>query len=679
MDGLVGAGRLVARTLAKAIRPTKPQPFDEWLPENIKLVDGAGRGEYWSADGAPYLPEIAQCLSVDHPCNRVVVRKCQQSGVSILSFSWALYLAEMKPDNILYALPNADSLSKMNSQKLQPLIDKWQEATGKQVIRPDVSRSGKGSTTYEKKFADCSMTLANSNVVNDLSSITARWGIKDEYSKWQNTPKGDDPDELFEGRFTDFRRTKLYKIFEYSTCEVDKGDPTGETPGHCRVDASFQKSDQRYWHISCPDPDCGHKFVLGMENLKIDEDAPENSHCFCPECGTTISESMRVRLLKRGRWIALNEEVGQYPGFTVSAFDTLKVGLGDIAAAYIDAQKGDEAKKKNFHNLWLGLPYEEKGNAPDYERLMERREDYPRGVIPEQGLIFVGGADVQGYGIYVEATAYAPDRQSWVVEAEFLEGKTDNIHAGAWVKLDEFYRRVFKDAHGNARRLMALAVDGGDGGRMDQVLEWCKARKDCYAIKGQGGRHVPAISVPKKQSIRKSGKKKKFGSTMLWPVGTWGLKSDFYANLHLQGLSSGKPKDPNGYCHFGLWLGEEYFKQITAEYFKTEIKKFRLIEAWERLRKDNHFLDCRVYSMAMAEHMGLTRMTESQWLELRALLAPAQADLLSSDSAKLAAGLTPTKTETETVSEAKPAAAEGPTRHGTDKSKSSYRRRRQLV
>ena len=139
---------LVARKLESTIRPAKPLPFSQWLPENIVLVDGPYAGQLWSAVGAPMLPAIADCLSDDHPCNEVTVRKSQQTGVSILALAWALYVADREPANFIYGAPNIDSLRELNSQKLQPLIDAWQRRIDRTVIYPQTSRSSLGSTTY---------------------------------------------------------------------------------------------------------------------------------------------------------------------------------------------------------------------------------------------------------------------------------------------------------------------------------------------------------------------------------------------------------------------------------------------------------------------------------------------------------------------------------------------------
>ncbi|MEP3049428.1 MAG: terminase gpA endonuclease subunit [Roseibium sp.] len=641
-----GALEFLSRELANVIRPVPPKPFREWLETNIVLVDGPKKGEFWSAEDAPYLPEIADCLSIEHPCNLVTVRKAQQTGVSILGLSWSLYLADEAPDNILYAVPGIDALQDMNSGKLQPLIDKWQLETGKRIIDPPTNKTGSGSTTYEKKFAGGSLFLGNTNSKMDMSGKTSRYGVKDEVSKWELLKSGEDPETLFFGRFTAFRRTKSFKIFELSTPEIDTGDELGEEPGHCRVDRSFIRSDQRFWNIRCPE--CSFEQAQFFENFRVDEAHPHNSAYVCEHCGHEISETERVIAVRRGRFVATKAGPDRHPGFHVDAFASLMMSYGDIADDWLKSKNLGEAGAKDFSNLILALPYAMKGNAPDYQRLMERREDYPRGVIPAEGLIVTAGADVQHNGIFLEVVAFAEDRQTWSVEAEFFPGATDDPSRGAWVLLDSFVTQPLQDALGQQRRIEALAVDSGDGGRANQVYEWCRRGPDRYAIKGLGGRGVPAIGQASKKSVTKRGKRKRFGSVMVWPVGTWSLKSELYGNMHKPGLAAGEPSDPPGYCHFGMWLGEEFFKQMTAEYFDQRLVRGRMIEEWKPLRRDNHFLDCRVYAMAMAEHLNLSRMNSQQWAALRARLIPAAAPDLFTEQAK--ASPDPEKTQPGTTS-----------------------------
>ncbi|WP_210324079.1 terminase gpA endonuclease subunit [Agrobacterium sp. AGB01] len=638
-----GALRVGASVLGAAIRPQPPVEFPVWLPKNVVLVDGPRKGELWAAEDAPYLPEIAHCLSQEHPCNLVTVRKAQQTGVTILALAWMMYIAENSPDNALYGVPGIDALQDINSAKLQPLIDKWQERTEKVIIQPTTSRSGVGSTTYEKKFPGGSIFLANANTVMDLSSKTTRFGVKDEVSKWQMLPNGADPENLFFGRFTAFRRQKTYKIFELSTPELDSGEALGEGPGHCRIDRSFRRSDQRFWYIRCPE--CRKEMVQDDRKLLIDRKQPHKTVMVC-DCGHHISEMERVQGVRAGRYIPTFIEPDRHPGFHVDAFMSLMMSYEAIAEDKITYEAKGEAGAKDYSNLVLALPYQMKGNSPDHQRLMERREDYLAGTITAGGLLFVAGADVQSYGIYCEGVVFGEDRQSWNVFAEFFEGATDNPQAGAWLLLEEFCSQEFPDGHGVLRKIEALAVDSGY--RPNQVREWCRRHPNTYAIKGMPGRGVPAISAPVQKAVNKRGKRKRFGGALSWPVGTWALKAELYGNLHKIGLRSGEASDPPGYCHFHMELGEEYFQQLTAEYFSQKLVKGKLHEEWMPRREHNHFLDCRIYAMAMAEHLGLSRMTKSQWAALRSKLEPSEPiDLLSEESRKVAATAAPAETETQ--------------------------------
>jgi phage terminase large subunit GpA-like protein len=619
---------LIALALARGIRPPEALPFSAWLPKNIVLVDGPLAGEMWSADHAPYLPEIADCLSDDDPCNLVTVRKSQQSGASILALAWCLYIAEREPANTLYGVPGIDALRDMNSGKLQPLIDGWQKhikrdgraGNGSPIIVPQTSRSSAGSTTYEKVFPGGRLWLANANAVMDLSSKTAKKGIKDEVSKWQDIPGFGDPENLFFGRFTAFRRTKSYKILEISTPEVDTGDEDAEAEGHCRIDRSFRKSDQRFWNCLCPE--CGSFFVHAFDRLRIDEKHPHRTAYEC-ECGHLISEAERVRGVRAGHWLARMPAPERHPGFHIDAFISLMMSYEAIAEDYITSRKSEPAKK-GFSNLVLGLPYKFRGDAPDHARLMERREDgLQRGHVPPLGLILVGFADVQMRGIWFEVVAFSPSRESWTVEALYIDGDTSAKDGEAFQTLKrEALDREFPDAFGRTRKLDALGIDSGYRShivysfvRKHQRLHPETGRDVILACKGLDGWGRPALGQPSLVDIDLEGQKLKQGAKV-WGIGTWPLKGGFYSDLHKLGVRSGELVDPEGYCHFGNWLDEIYFRQLTAEHLENVIVRGRTVgRRWQK-NGGNHFLDCRVGNIALAEYLGLSSMTDEQWARL---------------------------------------------------------------
>ncbi|WP_457819702.1 terminase gpA endonuclease subunit, partial [Staphylococcus aureus] len=70
-------------------------------------------------------------------------------------------------------------------------------------------------------------------------------------------------------------------------------------------------------------------------------------------------------------------------------------------------------------------------------------------------------------------------------------------------------------------------------------------------------------------------------------------------------------------------LDEIYFRQVTAEYLAEKNVRGRKTKAWfPRGKEENHFLDCRVYNLALAEHLGVSSMTEDEWKILARERAP---------------------------------------------------------
>ncbi|GGG48029.1 phage terminase large subunit family protein [Chelatococcus composti] len=624
MTGHPDAAVIVAGGFSRAIRPPKPVPLSKWMAENIVLVDGPHAGELWSLANAPYLEEIADCLCDDHPCNLVTVRKSQQTGASILALGWCLYIADREPANTLYVAPGIDMLRDLNSAKLQPLIRAWHKHIKRTVIAEQTSRSGAGSTTYEKVFPGGRLWLGNANSVMDLSSKTAKKGIKDELSKWQDIPGFGDPETLFEGRFTAFRRLKSYKILEISTPEIDTGDELGEAAGHCRIDRSFKRSDQRFYFLPCPE--CGAFFTHNPDRFQVDEARPHRSVYLCDHCGHGITETERVAALKSGlcHWRPTAPGPDRHPGFHIDAFISLMMSYEAIAEDKIKAEKRGEKGRKDFTNLTLGRPFRFRGDAPDYEKLMARRDpEVRRGRVPAGGLLLVAAADVQMRGIWLEIIAVGADRQTWTVDVDYLDGDTSHPMGEAFQRLRAAtIDRTFRDAWDRPRRLDALAVDAGY--RSHVVYAWVRNNQRLHpdtgrdlilAVDGRDGWGHPAIGTPKLVDIDLDGHRVKQGAK-LWPVGTWPLKGSFYADLQLQGVMSGQPANPPGYCHFGAWLDEAYFKQLTDERLEDVIVRGRVAGRRWVDTGNNHLLDCRVYNMALAEYLGLSTMTPQDWAAL---------------------------------------------------------------
>jgi phage terminase large subunit GpA-like protein len=617
---------IVAGVLAAILSPPAPVTPSAWAAQNLIAPEGPQAGGRWDPALTPYVPAMIDPLGPDGTCNMVVVRKSAQTGISLAGIALAGSYIDRAPCRIGYALPTIDLVQEFNAEKLSPSIDDTPALRRK--VRPQTSRSATGSTSTRKKYPGGALSLINANSAPDLKSRSLKVGIADEVDAWPATVGEDgDPFELFLDRFISFHASGDWRLLVMST-------PT--MAGASRIDHLFQDGDQRFWRVRCPG--CATEMTFEFQHLKFNRAPPYQAHYVAPCCGTVIDHHLKAPLVRAGRFVATNAD-GRYPSFHIDALSSMVETWDKIAEAWWRVH-GNPNKERAFFNSQLGQPYQMKGDAPDWERLMERREDYAEGRVPPAALLLVGAADIQHSGIWCEVVGFGADRQSWTVTARFLDGDTTDHDRGAWLKLAEIYDTAFADAFGGTRRIEALAVDAGDGGRANQAYAWTRTRHRAHAIHGRPGWTTPAIGAPTKVDVTIRGKRRR-GGALLWPVGIWSLTGDLYAYLRKTGRTAGAETDPPGYCHFGAWLDANFFRQLTAKYLADEMFRGRVRKTWKNHQPDDHFLDCRVYAMAMAEKLGLSRMTPVQWVQLAGRLGVprqlAEPDLLAPEAERIAA------------------------------------------
>lgn len=608
---------IVAAALASLFQPPRKITPSQWAAENLIVPDGPRANEKWDPTLTPYVVEPLDNTGPDSPVTKQVVRKSAQTGFTVMAIAICGSSIDTDPTGgILLVQPTDGALTDFIADKLNPAIE--QSPPLKAKVKPQVSRSGEGSTTYLKRYPGGSLSLAIANSTADLRSKTKRKIVKDEASEYPADLDGQgSPHAMIEARYESFLATADWKETNISTPTI---------VGACYIDQEFKSGDQRYWHITCPG--CAVKFPLRFgPQFKHNDTFPYQAHYVAACCGTVIEAHEKNALVRAGEWIATAPGPGKFPSYHIDALSSPFVPWDKIAERWISAQT-DPAKLKAFYNLTLGQAYDMKGDAPDHVRLMERREAYRVGHIPPRCLMLTAAADVQMRGIYVEIVAWAPNRESWVIHTDVLEGDTTDANAGAFLKLAELYDREWPDAYGGRWRVDGFAVDTGF--RSHVVYHWCSTRHLAFAVDGRDGWNKPPLGVPSIVDIDFNGKK--VGATKLWPVGTWSLKGHWYEDLRREGRTAGHEIDPPGFCHFHQNLDETYFKQVTAEYLGDKKGRGRSTKAWmQRGSQENHFLDCRVYNMAIADHLGLSSMTQEDWKVLARDRAPgiAQGDLFA--------------------------------------------------
>jgi phage terminase large subunit GpA-like protein len=286
------------------------------------------------------------------------------------------------------------------------------------------------------------------------------------------------------------------------------------------------------------------------------------------------------------------------------------------AARMHEKARGDADRMRVFENTVLGRPWQEVGDAPPWEELYRRREQYAVGTVPPGGLLLTAGCDVQRNRLEVEVVAWGPDLESWSVEYLVIEGDTSTIQADPerpcpWRELSKLLQREWSCAGGGTLPLARLAVDSGDQTQI--VYEWVRRCHDLRVMATKGmDSQAALLGLPKAQDVTIRGKLLK-GGVKLWPLGSSAGKRELYGWLRMEQPLEGE-KLPRGWCHFPEYP-ESYFQGLTAEQLVCRTVRGFPKWTWEKIRTRNEPLDCRVMARAALAATGADRWTVEQWEE----------------------------------------------------------------
>lgn len=531
--------------------------------------------------------------AINDPEVHEIVGMCSaQVGKTEIANNTAAYFIDQDPSPILLLQPTLEMAETWSKDRLAPMLRDTPCLKGK--VKDARSRDS-GNTLLHKSFPGGHITMAGANSPASLASRPIRIVICDEVDRYPVSAGAEgDPVDLARKRTTTFWNRKILLI------------STPTVTGLSRIEAAFEASDKRRYFVPCGD--CGHMQVLKFPQVVWGDHNPETARYKCEHCGSLWNDAARWRAVKRGEWRATSPFRGT-AGFHIWEAYSSWVTLSSTVEAFLKA-KGSPERLKTWVNTSLGETWQEKGEAPAFERLHERRETYGMATVPRGGLFLTAGADVQRDRIEVQAVAWGRGKESWLVDYAVLHG--DTSRADVWNKLTDFTANTYRHESGVELAVMRLAVDSGFA--TQEVYNWARRQAPgrVLVIKGQAGGSAP-VGRPSPVDVNVAGKTVKKGM-QLWPVGTGLLKSELYGWLQLE-RPPGEAPFPPGYCHFPE-LDEEFFKQLTAEQYMTKVVKgFRRGE-WVKMRERNEALDTRVYARAAAAVFGLDRFSEQAWLRL---------------------------------------------------------------
>jgi phage terminase large subunit GpA-like protein len=612
----------VRRAWMAGLAPDPSLTVSQWADRHRVLSSRAASeaGPYRTAR-TPYMKAVMDALSPRHPAQRVVFMKAAQVGATEAGNNWIGFCMHRAPGPFLAVQPTVDLAKRLSQQRIDPLIEESPDLRA--LVLPSRSRDA-GNTILGKRFPGGQLILTGANSAVGLRSMPARWVFLDEVDAYPGDVDGEgDPIALAEARTISFGHRS--KVFLAST-------PT--LKGLSRIEREWELSDQQRYHVPCPH--CGGLQWLQFERLRWEPGKAETAQYLCEHCDAPIAERHKTWMMAEENgagWQATAppevQAAAKAAGVVGYHISGLYSPLGwlsweEIARGW-EGALGNDAALKTLKNTILGETWQERGEAPDWQRLYERRAEWQLGIAPEGVLLLTAGADVQRDRIEVDVWGWGRNLYSWLVDHVVLEG--DTARPEVWAQLSAFLGQTWKHASGCRMALARMAIDSGDGVTTDAVYSWVRAagRGQVIAIKGVAGfdRSTP-VDGPTYVEVTEAGRKLRRG-VQLWKVAGAVFKSETYRFLRLiaptdEELAEGA-EWPHGFVHIPKGTTAEWMKQLTAEQLMTIKTRqgFQRLE-WQQTRERNEALDCRVYARAAAWLMGIDRWDNHRWEQLEAQL-----------------------------------------------------------
>tara|TARA_R100000808_G_scaffold14865_1_gene34891 strand:- start:244 stop:2130 length:1887 start_codon:yes stop_codon:yes gene_type:complete len=568
----------------KGLKPQEPLTVDEWS-DKYRVLSSRGSSEpgKFRTDRTPYMREVMRCLSSEDPTQRVALMFAAQTGKSEVMNNWIGYCIDFSPGPMLICLPTLQMAQRLSKQRLEGMLQETPCLAEK--IPPPRSRDS-GNSQLAKIFPGGVLVITGANSAASLRSMPARYIGLDEISAYPGDVDGEgDPVALAEKRASTFTRRKILLT------------STPTIKDTCRIEAEYEASDQRKYYVPCPV--CGFQQVLMFEQLKFDSKKLDKVEYECISCKERFDEKAKTTMLRKGEWrITKPENKGKTAGFWLNGLNSPLGWLSwyEIADEFLRA-KSDPSLLRAFTNSRLAetfsYEYQAKLNA---EALMETREDYLPGTIPEPVVCLCLGVDVQGglgsasQRLEVSCWGFSPDPSGLSEQMHLID---HNIIAGdpnqneVWRALDVLLDADYEHPSGGKLKISACAVDSG-GLATQSVYDYCMRRrgKGVIAIKGSSRSGGPIIGKGSRVDINYSGKIRK-KSGIVYLLNTEDIKDRIFSKIKGEGK-----------IHFHAETTEEYFKELTGEYRtqKTNSKGYPVSTYEKKPNQAVEKLDCCCYA-----------------------------------------------------------------------------------
>ena len=576
------------------MRPPPRLTVSQWADTYRQLSsESSAEPGRWSTARAEFQRGILDAMS-DPTVEEAWVKKSAQVGWTEIINNTVGYYIHQDPAPILVLQPTVEMAETWSKDRLEPMA---RDTPVIRVVLGEAKSRDSKQTVLQKTFPGGRLTAVGANSPASLASRPIRIILCDEVNRYPpSAGREGDPIKLGHKRSTTFWNRKLL---------------CGSTPtikGRSRITAGFEASDQRFFFVPCPH--CDVRQVLEWKNVRWTGDDASTAAIHCTGCGVGWTDAERNQAVSRGEWRATKPFRG-IAGFHICELYSPWSTIERVVAAFIEA-RGNPHLLKVWTNTVLGEDFEEAGEAPEWERLFERREDVQAGLVPDGAVVLTAGIDNQAAPARLEwaVWAWGPGFERWLVDAGVIPG--DPAAVETWDAMAAVLDRDWPREEGGTLRIAKVGVDTG-GQHTQGVYTQLRRLRDGRLVPLKGRSGVPrgsAVNGPKAVDVTTGGKKLARG-LRLWIVFVDEFKAELYRALWLTPRADGTR--PAGWVHLPGWMNDEQVKQLTAEQLVTHTDRAGFQRTEWRASRANEQLDLAVYARAALNVLGADRYGERFW------------------------------------------------------------------
>jgi terminase, large subunit len=595
-----GAGNWVRRQVGvawsraerKILRKRKPIPVSVWVEKHRVLTMSALPG-LWRNDVTPYLPGIMDATMMPY-VREVTLCKTPQTGGSEGAHNIMGYCIDRAPGPAMYIYPDEATAQENSTDRVLPMIQSSPR------LRSYFTGQSRDAASFRINLQHMPIYFAWARSASRLANKPIKYAIADEIDKegFDAGAREAHPLDLIDKRFTTYRST--YKFIKIST-------PTLETGNIWR---SLNSCDVIFdYHVTCPL--CGQRQLMTFSGIKWEGGSSakaseiEARHLAwyeCEHCQGRWDDDLRNQAARAGVWMARDLPVSLSAyldrfrpariGFHLPAWKSYFVSLSECAGAFLRGLQ-DIVKMQDFQNSYCALPWKETVIKKDEDDVLSHRNHLPAGVVPADAVALTCGIDVQQNGFWFIVKSWTKDMASHRVQYGYVS---------TWADVENLVFNTRYPVENTPEASMGIwraAIDTGGGkdpsddwSKTEEIYTWLRqhGRGVVFGVKGNGKPQVKKVN-PRVIDKMSRGNRPIPGGITLYFLDTDAFKEAFFWRL---GIEPGEPQAITLHADTDI----TYARQVLAEQ-KQRDKKGKV--SWVPIRRDNHLLDCEIYSDACAD------------------------------------------------------------------------------